>query len=99
MQIGIFQSVSENEGASLRAVGVKVDVHLQIGTLVDNVFLGGEDCGVLVLRGLFVATIEVDSKSVEPPVAAGHTVRIQHWDDLPHVVLQQQLALVSAKIC
>lgn len=80
-------------------MGVKVNVHFKIGTLVYNVFLGGKDRWMLVLCGLFVATIKVDSKCVESPIASRHTVWIQHRYNLPHIVVHQQLALIPTEIC
>ena len=53
---------------------------------------------MLLLRWIYVESIEVLAQSVESVVASAHTIGVQCWNDLEHEVLAQKTALVTPQI-
>ncbi len=53
----------------------------------------GVDGRLELLRGILVVPVQVLAQSVGPPVAAVDAVRIQHWHDAEHELVQKGLVL------
>ena len=93
--------ISEHEATALARVCMEIQEHLQavilLGLLHDSL-ARRPNRRIVRLGRVQVHSVQVARHSVQPVVAAGDAVRVQHHDDFEDVGLAQALALLTAQI-
>ena len=76
---------------------MKIDIHHQVEVLlrVNESMLSGEDRRLVLGTWIRVVAVQILGLTIKAVVASIDTIWVQHWDDLEHVIIHQDLALLG----